>query len=155
MSKSIYIAGPAVFNADFGNAYYDKVRDVMKPHGITPLIPTDNKMEKPTSLLIREKNVEMIKKCHAIIADLSPFRSLEPDCGTAFEVGYAAALGKILLTFTSDKRPMINKYNGEKDKDGRHVEDFGLPFNLMLAESTPVFESFEQAFEYYLMHYNR
>lgn len=154
MPKSIYIAGPAVFNPDFGNAYYDKVRDIMKPHGVVPLIPIDNKLENPTGFLIRQKNVEMIQKCDAIIADLSPFRSLEPDCGTAFEVGYAAALGKKILTFTTDKRTMVEKYNGKEDKDGLHVEDFGLPFNLMLADNTPAFSSFKEAFEYFLKHYN-
>lgn len=150
MPKSIYIAGPAVFNPDFGVGYYDHVRKLLEPHNVTPLIPTDNVLENPTGLLIRNKNIEMIQQCDAIIADLSPFRSNEPDCGTAFEVGYAAALGKLLLTFTTDKRSMVEKYGGGKDKDGLSVENFDLPFNLMLSDGTPVFSSFEEAFQHFL-----
>eukprot|EP00796_Vickermania_ingenoplastis_P009725 gene9725-6813_t len=150
MPYSIYIAGPAVFNPDFGAAYYDKVRALLKPHGVIPLIPIDNDVDVKDFLAIRNKNIEMIKKCDCIIADLSPFRSLEPDAGTAFEVGYAAALGKILLPFTTDTRSLVEKYNGPKDKDGLTVEDFSLPFNLMLSDGTKVFGSFEEAFQFFL-----
>lgn len=150
MPYSIYIAGPAVFNPDFGKSYFDKVRALLAKHDVTPLIPVDNEFDNPTGLLIRNKNIEMIEKCDAIIADLSPFRSLEPDCGTAFEVGYAAAKGKILLPFTTDTRSMTEKYGGHKDKEGKTVEDFGLPFNLMLADETPVFGSFEESFNEFL-----
>ncbi|ESL11617.1 hypothetical protein TRSC58_00628 [Trypanosoma rangeli SC58] len=143
MSK-IYIAGPAVFNADMGAAYYERVRKLLRVHGVTPLIPVDN--EATGAAEIRAKNMEMIRQCDAVIADLSPFRSHEPDCGTAFEVGYAAALGKTVLVFTSDRRSMREKYGGACDAAGMTVEDFGLPFNLMLCDGTEVFGSFDDAF---------
>lgn len=154
MAPSIYIAGPAVFQPDFGKSYYDKVRALLKPHNVVPLIPIDNDVDVKNALNIRNKNIEMIQKCDCIIADLSPFRSLEPDAGTAFEVGYAAALGKILLPFTTDTRSMVEKYNGKTCKEGLTVEDFKLPFNLMLSDGTKVFGSFEEAFQYFLQHHN-
>ena len=120
--KKIYIAGPAVFHRDHGEAFYNKVRTLLRGNGVVPLVPVDN--VATGALNIRNKNIDMIKECDAIIADLSPFRSLEPDCGTAFEVGYGAALG-----------------------------NFDLPFNLMLADGTPVFGSFEAAFEHFLQHH--
>lgn len=146
--KKIYIAGPEVFLPDRGEAYYTHVRELTKKHGVVPLIPIDNVVTG--ALNIRNKNIDMIKDCDAIIADLSPFRSKEPDCGTAFEVGYAAALGKVLLTFTSDTRPMVEKYGTKTDSEGQSVEDFGLPFNLMLADGEKVFASFDEAFEHFV-----
>jgi nucleoside 2-deoxyribosyltransferase len=148
--KRIYIAGPAVFHKDHGEAHYNTVRTLLRANGVVPLVPIDSEVTGP--LNIRNKNIEMIKECDAIIADLSPFRSLEPDCGTAFEVGYGAALGKVLLTYSSDTRTMVEKYGGS-EAQGLAVEDFGLPFNLMLADGTPVFNSFEAAFDYFLKHH--
>lgn len=151
---SIYIAGPAVFNPDFGASYYNRVKALLEPHHVVPLIPIESDADVKNALDIRNKNIAMIEKCDAIIADLSPFRSLEPDAGTAFEVGYAAALKKILLPFSTDCRHMVEKYNGKKDGTGLTVEDFNLPFNLMLSDGNPVFGSFEEAFEYFLKHHN-
>ncbi|KPI87118.1 hypothetical protein ABL78_3771 [Leptomonas seymouri] len=148
--KKVYIAGPAVFHQDHGEAFYSKVRALLSQHGVVPLVPVDN--VATGALNIRNKNIEMIKACDAIIADLSPFRSLEPDCGTAFEVGYGAALGKVLLTYSSDTRCMVEKYGGT-EAQGLAVENFDLPFNLMLSDGTPVFDSFEAAFEYFQKHH--
>ncbi|KAL7697962.1 Nucleoside 2-deoxyribosyltransferase [Lotmaria passim] len=148
--KKIYIAGPAVFHRDHGEAFYNKVRTLLRGNGVVPLVPVDN--VATGALNIRNKNIDMIKECDAIIADLSPFRSLEPDCGTAFEVGYGAALGKVLLTYSSDTRTMVEKYGG-MEAQGLAVENFDLPFNLMLADGTPVFGSFEAAFEHFLQHH--
>lgn len=145
--RKVYIAGPAVFHADRGSKYYENVRATLQAKGVVPLIPVDN--VATDALSIRQKNIDMIRQCDAIIADLSPFRSLEPDCGTAFEVGYAAALGKVVLPFTSDTRTMTEKYGGSTDTEGQHVEDFQLPFNLMLADGTPIFGSFEAAFAHF------
>ncbi|KAG5463829.1 hypothetical protein LSCM1_08295 [Leishmania martiniquensis] len=148
--KSIYIAGPAVFHPDKGDKYYSKVRELLSQQGVVPLIPVDNVVSG--ALNIRNKNIEMIQACDAVIADLSPFRSKEPDCGTAFEVGYAAALGKPLLTFSSDTRSMVDKYGGEM-AEGLTVENFGLPFNLMLHDGTEVFDSFEAAFAHFVKYH--
>ncbi|CAD2220830.1 nucleoside 2-deoxyribosyltransferase [Angomonas deanei] len=146
--KKIYIAGPAVFHADHGKAYYDHVRELTAANNIKPLIPLDNNVSG--ALNIRNANIEQIKQCDAIIADLSPFRSHEPDCGTAFEVGYAAALNKIILTFSSDQRTLVERYGGVKDSLGMEVEDFNLPFNLMLADGTAIFGSFDEALSYFV-----
>ena len=37
-----------------------------------------------------------------MLANLEPFRGSEPDSGTAFEVGYALALGKPVYAYLSD-----------------------------------------------------
>lgn len=149
--KKVYIAGPAVFHADHGAAYFDTVRALLKEHGVIPMVPIDKVVVG--ALNIRNANIDMIKESDAIIADLSPFRSNEPDVGTCFEVGAGIALGKVVLTFTSDTRSMVAKYGSKTDKDGQSIEDFDLPFNLMLADGNPIFDSFKDAFEYYVKHH--
>ena len=61
------------------------------------------------------------------------------DDGTAFELGYGYASGKILYGYIDDARSMIEKI-GYKDSDGYNVEDFGKPINLMIAESVNIVE---------------
>ena len=62
------------------------------------------------------------------------------DDGTAFELGYGYALGKLLYGYMDDDRSMREKigYIGYKDSEGYNVEDFNKPINLMIAESTKI-----------------
>jgi len=75
-----------------------------------------------------------------VMANLNDFRGQEPDSGTCFEVGYAAARRIPVWAYTSDGRPMVDQCGhsvdadgATLDKNGMLVEDFGLPRNLMLA----------------------
>ena len=60
------------------------------------------------------------------------------DVGTAMEIGYAAALGKLVFAYTNSPGPLIQHISCEKtdtgwpDAQGNLVEDFGLPENLMI-----------------------
>ena len=78
------------------------------------------------------------------MANINPFRGLEPDSGTAFEIGCAVALGKRVIAYLSDTRSQIEKLAAHHpgilmdtqrptDPDGNAIENFGLPVNLMLA----------------------
>ena len=131
------------------------------------LIPIDNEidLEAPiehaakqrNALAIRLANEHMIKNCDVVIANLSPFRSEEPDSGTAYECGFARALGKTVLTYTDNLAEQTAKYShfnfNQTAGDGRfhytEVEDFALPFNLMMySDEHPIFENFAQALRY-------
>ena len=113
------------------------------------MYPGDNDIDPPVATTIREVNIEMIKNADCILANLSPFRGFEPDSGTVFEVGFAFALGKIVVGYSSDTRPMIERLREYQslddeqmtDDDGLMVENFGLPNNLMFGHivlaSTP------------------
>jgi len=91
----------------------------------------------------------MIKNADYVLANLNSFRGFEPDSGTVFEVGFATALGKTVVGYSSDIRPMIERLREYQsldieqttDKDGLIVENFGLPNNLMFGHiilaSTP------------------
>ena len=65
------------------------------------------------------------------------FRGIEPDSGTAFELGYAYAVGKKLYCCLWDIRTLRGKI-GETDAAGMMVEDFGFPFNLMISVPTSI-----------------
>ncbi|MDO5640315.1 MAG: nucleoside 2-deoxyribosyltransferase [Neisseria sp.] len=117
----------------------------------------DNKAKRRNALAIRRANEAMIRHCDAVIANLSPFRSHEPDCGTAYECGYAAALGKTVLAYTDNPAEQTEKYRSFDfflpASDGRfrytEVEDFALPFNLMLYDdAAPIFADFAAALDY-------
>jgi len=91
----------------------------------------------------------MIKNADCILANLNSFRGFEPDSGAVFEVGFATALGKIVVGYSNDIRPMIEQLRDHQllddkqmtDKDGLMVENFDLPNNLMFGHivlaSTP------------------
>lgn len=118
-------------------------------HGITPLLPCDCQETSPD--VIRANNLSMLASASAIIANLNPFRGTEVDTGTAFEIGYACALGKPAVGFVSDLEPMetrVERLCGpliestdsfqKRDRDGFGVESFSLPTNLMIAAGIPI-----------------
>ncbi len=138
----LYLAGPDVFQPD-ALAWASEARRLCEAAGHTALIPLDG--VETTAPRIYRANIALIHEADAVIANLNPFRGCEPDSGTCVEVGYALALGKPVIghlaieeTTTgrvarltgkvpeiSDARPI--------DGEGWHIENFGLPHNLMLA----------------------
>ena len=131
----VYIAGPDVFRPD-ASLWAESVHSLLARHGHQALIPLDG--EEVTATGIYRANVEMIRSADAVLANLNPFRGHEPDSGTCFEVGLAIAQGKPVIGYIRDGRSQKEKI-GHSDTDrpldthGLHVENFGLPLNLMLA----------------------
>ncbi len=143
MNGRIYLAGPEVFLVD-AQAVGERMKALCESFGYEGWFPLDNEIEAGEPLVmarqIQEANVAMIRRCDAVIANLSPFRGPEPDSGTVWEVGFAQGLGKRVLAYSSDLRPlkirtqqMLGLREGERDLQGYGLEDFGLSHNLMLA----------------------
>jgi nucleoside 2-deoxyribosyltransferase len=83
-----------------------------------------------------------IDACDAVLANLDFFRGPEPDSGTCFEVGYAVARGKPVVGYVPEGGSFAERIRrrhpqavgqGLVDAAGWHLEEFGLPLNLMLA----------------------
>lgn len=137
----IYLAGPDVFRPDALN-WAENARTLLAEHGHQALIPLDN--DETTAGGIYAANIALIRAADAVIANLNPFRGIEPDSGTCFEVGYASALGKPVIAYLADTRSQAEKIaeiqgrvtatrDGRPvDRDGLFVEDFQMPVNLML-----------------------
>lgn len=138
----LYLAGPDVFRPD-PLAWADEARALCARFGHQALIPLDG--DATTATGIYQANIAMIGEADAVLANLNPFRGAEPDSGTAFEVGYALALGKPVWAYLARIEPIVDRVarlQGEAarpegaawlDRDGWRIEDFGLPLNLMLA----------------------
>lgn len=129
----IYIAGPDVFEKN-AKEIGQKYKAICEKYSHTGLYPLDNECD--SSGEIYKGNIALINEADAVIANGNEFRG-EMDTGTAFEIGYAAAKGKKILVYMSSSATLVEKY-GTEDENGRLVEDFGYPLNLMIAESAVI-----------------
>jgi nucleoside 2-deoxyribosyltransferase len=159
MKKTIYFAGPHLFGIDY-EIYARHVTRKYKNTGIVLAMPGDGGARR--SGQIYQTNLGLIDECDGVIADLNPFRSeIEPDSGTAFECGYAAALGKPIIAIVEDRRSQVQKMQGSSlgciESDGTYrsdegdlIEDFDLPVNLMLFHSLEaVVSTLDEAIQYF------
>jgi nucleoside 2-deoxyribosyltransferase len=141
----IYLAGPDIFRPD-GQEWIANARELCREHGFEALTPFDHGETEPKKIL--DGNLELIRKAQIVVANLNPFRGFEPDSGTAFELGYALALGKKLLAYVDSAEPLLERIrraealsaDAKRDSQGMAIEDFGLPLNLMLALTTQLVE---------------
>lgn len=140
MSPRIYLAGFDVFRAD-AQAHGQYLKQLCSAQGLHGLFPLDNQAPQnlspeATAQWICQQNLTMIRDCDALLANLNDFRGLEPDSGTAFEVGAAIALGKPVWAYFSGPATLRQQVPHDaqgRDAQGFAVEDFNLPRNLMLA----------------------
>lgn len=135
----LYLAGPDVFRPDAKN-WAGRVRELCRAAGHEALVPLDDDVPA-TAAAIYRSNLQRIAAADAVLANLNPFRGDEPDSGTCVEIGYALALGKLVIGYADDLRPLRERLRASgpgadgrwRDAAGHAVEDFGLPLNLMLA----------------------
>jgi len=154
--KKIYIAGFDVFklnSKEIGSAY----KFICKKYGYDGLYPLDNEIDKSwdkekSRNYIYTKNIELIHKSDIVIANANPFRGMEIDSGTAFEIGYAQALKKQVVIYMDDNRSYLDKFVDKHeenglflDKDNMIIEDFNFPLNLMFSSAIIVKGGFEEA----------
>jgi nucleoside 2-deoxyribosyltransferase len=161
-----YIAGPEIFQAN-ANEIYKQYIDLCKQNNVECLYPNDSEIEKSETKEgfaqnIYDANIARMEKCDIFIANIEPFRGPSLDVGTAFEIGYAKAIGKPIVAFS--KKPIKTFFErlkehygdieltdmGYRDKKTQILlEDFNLIDNLMIdkALSAPVQTSFQAALE--------
>ncbi|MGF6300125.1 MULTISPECIES: nucleoside 2-deoxyribosyltransferase [Paraburkholderia] len=147
----IYLAGFDVFRAD-ALEYGRSLQRLCASLGFEGLYPLDavapaNLSPGDKATWIYRANVAAIRRADIVMANLGDFRGVgEPDSGTAFELGFAAALGKPIwayrddLTALRERVPCIATALGDVCERGYLVEDFGLSVNLMLACAAQIVE---------------
>ncbi|KUJ17030.1 nucleoside 2-deoxyribosyltransferase [Mollisia scopiformis] len=152
----VYLAGPDVFMPK-PEARGEELKALCTKHGLEGLFPLDDKLtgfehgSVAMADAIRTANMELIKSCDAILANMTPFRGPSMDVGTAYEMGVGAALGKLVVGYTMQGDSYVEKvkrlHTVTRDKDGylrdeagMSVEEFGigkgeepLVDNLMIA----------------------
>ncbi|WGD31129.1 nucleoside 2-deoxyribosyltransferase [Ancylobacter sp. WKF20] len=129
MSLRLYLAGPDVFRPDAAERGA-ALKALCASLGVEGLYPLDG-----TTTDIRGRCIAMIHEADAIIADISPFRGVHMDPGTAFEIGYGEALGKPFFLWSQEGRTLTERVPADergRDAQGHLVEDFGKPENLMI-----------------------
>jgi len=129
--KKVYIAGPQVFRPD-AEEYYLQVQQRCQALGLYALIPWTPDPDEPA--VIFQRNVRLLTECDGVVAGVDPFRGGEPDSGTAWEIGFAYALGKPIVMWGMDYRPVAEKH-APYITAGWAVENFGFAHNLMLVGS--------------------
>ena len=109
MVPKIYLAGPEVFLSD-ALSIGKKKKDLCARYGFVGVFPLDanldlrNLRKNEQGLQISRSNERLIRSCHFFIANITPFRSPSMDVGTAFELGFARALGQPVFAYTNDAR---------------------------------------------------
>lgn len=141
----LYLAGPDVFRTDVRD-WMETARALCRQHGYEPLTPLDH--DESEASKIYAANIALIRKAQIVVANLNPFRGVEPDSGTCFEVGYAHALGKRVCGYVARMESLkarVNRWEQaaaprSTDQQGMSIENFDLPLNLMLAVPTQIIE---------------
>jgi nucleoside 2-deoxyribosyltransferase len=141
-APKVYLAGPGVFRTDAAELAA-RLKAICASQGLAGLWPLDQDVDatRPGPHQaddIRRGNEAMIRRACAVVADLSPFRGANMDPGTAYEIGFAVALGHPVFAYSSDRRTLLARTAPgatapAHDADGLLIEDFGLPENLMIA----------------------
>jgi len=152
--KTIYFAGPDIFAPEYPRLKAE-IKALCAPLAVKPLLPGDQECEGGEGAeAIFRHNLALIDQAEGVLANLNPFRGvIEPDSGTVFECAYAYGRGKWVIGYLADRRDLLTRLSGFSqdgllDRDGRWIEDFGLPLNLMLAKAlTALAGSLEEALE--------
>lgn len=137
---NVYLAGPDVFLPDPLKAAASK-KAICEKYRLTGQFPFDNTLDfsqlSPfeSGLAIYKSNVALMDKCDLIIANMTPFRGVSMDVGTAFEMGYMAAQGKPVYGYSNDGRLYGDRVPAPEpglDERGQAIESFEMHDNLMM-----------------------
>jgi nucleoside 2-deoxyribosyltransferase len=154
--RNIYLAGPEVFLLN-AREIGEQKKAICQKYGLNGIFPLDNELRPKNASLsaraiaIYRANVDLIRNSDAIIANLTPFRGPSMDVGTAFEIGFAAALGLPVFGYTNSPARLIERVSSSiqttlaerhaspVDERGMEIENFGFFENLMI--EVPVLET--------------
>lgn len=141
MQPKVYIAGPEVFLPN-AKEHAAMQRELCHTYNCIPLHPADNSLHLEnsnyeTATQIYLGNIKQIKDCDIVIANCNPFRSpCVIDDGTAYELGFGNALGKISYGYITKLEPLAEKtkrHFSTIDPEGYLVfDDFTTSINLMM-----------------------
>jgi nucleoside 2-deoxyribosyltransferase len=151
IAPRVYLAGPDVF-LPAPEAWAARKQAACARHGLQGVTPLDSLAQEPAAWAalplwrrIALRNEAHIRSCAAVIANLTPFRGPSADVGTAYEVGFARALGLPVFGYATVAAPFLDRtlaalgpdatadeHGAWWDADGLLVEQFGLFDNLMI-----------------------
>lgn len=137
--QKIYVAGIEVFLPD-PEGFFTKVARQCEALNFEMLSPYNPQLK--TAREVYDYNMGLLMQCDGLVANFNAFRGSEPDSGTVFEAGFVSGLGKTVVGYYSDDRPVRAKAlehfalpeHSELPVllDNLRVENWGYPLNLML-----------------------
>ena len=140
----IYLAGPEVFLPDAADIGLRK-QALCAEFGFVGLYPLDSAIAPGEGQdgRIYDANLDQIAQADAAILNLSPFRGVSADTGTAFELGLFVGQGKPVFAYSNDPSNLFDRITeafgahrtlegGICDAHGYEIENFGNADNLML-----------------------
>jgi nucleoside 2-deoxyribosyltransferase len=158
----VYLAGPDLFFRD-AQERYAALKVACAQHALRGIAPTDAQTDlvvepnREGARRIYRADIALLRSCDGVLANVTPFRGEEPDSGTAYEMGYAAALGLPVVAYCLDgldtrertrrggHLPPVDELDDGRDVRGLLIEDFGLYTNLMLCAEHETFATIEPA----------
>jgi nucleoside 2-deoxyribosyltransferase len=141
----IFLAGPEVFLP--GAAAIGLRKKILcAEFGFVGMFPLDNDFASETEKIdekIFAANLALMREAEAGIFNLTPFRGVHADPGTAFELGFFIAQDKPVFAYTNHAEVYLDrvaeKFGLHRTPDGDYfdaeaqaVENFGNADNLML-----------------------
>jgi nucleoside 2-deoxyribosyltransferase len=132
MKAVVYLAGPEVFLPNAHEIGAAKIA-CCRERGLDARFPLFSSPEgAETSAAARghsifEGCVRLMDECHLLIANMTPFRGVSMDAGTAVEMGYVFSRGRPVFGYTN----VTGDYGSRVADDSLAVEDFGFADNLM------------------------
>jgi nucleoside 2-deoxyribosyltransferase len=133
----VYLAGPDVFLPDSADVGRRK-QAICSAHGLVGHYPgekVDLAGLEPAqqARALFESCVTMMDRCDAGLANVTPFRGVSADVGTAFEMGYLFGRGCPVWGYTAHATDYTTRITADVADDADLlVEDFGLADNLMI-----------------------
>jgi nucleoside 2-deoxyribosyltransferase len=110
----VYLAGPDVFLSNARDVATAKVK-LCSNYGFVGISPVDNELgalrlpPAETMKRISSSNEYLIRTSHLVIANLTPFRGPSMDVGTAYEVGFARALGLPVFGYSNVEGTLLQR----------------------------------------------
>ena len=147
-SARVYLAGPDVFLPD-PVLFAGRKKALCARHGFEGVFPLDAEIDlaglspHDAALRISRANEALIRSCQLVVAHLTPFRGPSADVGTAYEMGFARALGLPVFAYSNVSKDFATRIEesfplrprpsgGLEDEDHMQVESFEAADNLMI-----------------------
>jgi len=146
MTLKAYLAGPDVFLPNAAAQAATKIA-MCAAYGLTGIAPFNPNLDlslPPAELWRRifADDLQMMRDCDIIIANLTPFRGASADAGTLVELGWFLGQAKPAYGYSNSAERFATRARQQMalvpdPLPGIEVEDFGLADNLMIEGAIP------------------